>query len=37
MKSLIRKKVAKEEKKVTVKKQAQCCAKNSRTVAGCHD
>jgi hypothetical protein len=32
MKSVIRKKVKKSEPKV-----AQCCAKISRTVAGCHD
>lgn len=32
MKSLIKKKVQKEETK-----QAQCCAKISKTVAGCHD
>lgn len=32
MKSLIRKKEQKSEMK-----QAQCCAKISKTVAGCHD
>jgi hypothetical protein len=32
MKSLIKKKEGKEVAKV-----AQCCAKTSRTVAGCHD
>jgi hypothetical protein len=32
MKSLIRKKVAEKNSKV-----AQCCAKNSKIVAGCHD
>ena len=32
MKSLIRKKVAETKSKV-----AQCCAKNSKIVAGCHD
>lgn len=32
MKSLIKKKAQKEEIR-----QAQCCAKISKTVAGCHD
>jgi hypothetical protein len=32
MKSLIKKKVA-----VSTAKVAQCCAKTSKTVAGCHD
>ncbi len=32
MVSLIRKKESKESQKV-----AQCCAKTSKTVAGCHD
>lgn len=33
MKTLIRKKV----KAHTAKKQAQCCAKTSPIIAGCHD
>jgi hypothetical protein len=33
MKSIIRKKKVVENKK----KVAQCCAKNSKIVAGCHD
>jgi hypothetical protein len=33
MKTLIRKK----PEKATVKKTAQCCAKISKVVAGCHD
>ncbi len=32
MKSLIKKKKFKESKK-----EAQCCAKNAKVVAGCHD
>ncbi len=35
MKSLVKKKV--ENKKVTTKKTAQCCAKTSKTIVGCHD
>ena len=35
MKSLIKKKV--EVQKVNIKKVAQCCAKTSKTVVGCHD
>ncbi len=35
MKSLVKKKV--ETKKTTSKKTAQCCAKTSKTVVGCHD
>ena len=34
MKTLIKKKIVKTE---TNQKTAQCCAKNSKTVAGCHD
>ena len=33
MKSLVRKKI----EKATTKKVAQCCAKTSKTVVGCHD
>ena len=35
MKNLIKKKVKVE--KVNNKKEAQCCAKTSKTVVGCHD
>ena len=35
MKNLIKKKVKVE--KVSNKKEAQCCAKTSKTVVGCHD
>jgi hypothetical protein len=35
MKSLIKKII--EPKKVNNKKTAQCCAKTSKTVVGCHD
>ena len=35
MKSLVKKKV--EVQKVNTKKVAQCCAKTSKTVVGCHD
>lgn len=35
MKTLVRKKV--EAQKVNNKKVAQCCAKTSKTVVGCHD
>lgn len=35
MKSLIKKKIA--VKKESSKKEAQCCAKTSKTVVGCHD
>jgi hypothetical protein len=34
MKTLIKKKT---EKTAPKQKVAQCCAKNSKTVAGCHD
>jgi hypothetical protein len=35
MKNVTKKKV--EAKKATSKKTAQCCAKTSKTVVGCHD
>lgn len=35
MKSLVKKKV--EVQKAASKKVAQCCAKTSKTVVGCHD
>ena len=35
MKSLVKKKVKVE--KTNAKKEAQCCAKTSKTVVGCHD
>jgi hypothetical protein len=35
MKSLVKKKI--KEEKTNSKKTAQCCAKTSKTVAGCHD
>lgn len=35
MKSLVKKKV--ETKKAASRKTAQCCAKTSKTVVGCHD
>lgn len=35
MKSLVKKKI--EVKKTSSKKVAQCCAKTSKTVVGCHD
>ena len=35
MKSLIKKKI--EVKNVNTKKVAQCCAKTSSTIVGCHD
>jgi hypothetical protein len=35
MKTLVKKKI--ETKKVSSKKVAQCCAKTSKTVVGCHD
>jgi hypothetical protein len=35
MKSLVKKKI--EVKKADSKKVAQCCAKTSKTVVGCHD
>ena len=35
MKSLVKKKI--EVKKVSAKKVAQCCAKTSKTIVGCHD
>lgn len=39
MKSLVRKKVEvkPQTKKANTKKVAQCCAKTSKTVVGCHD
>ncbi len=39
MKSLVKKKieVKTEEKKANTKKVAQCCAKTSKTIVGCHD
>ncbi len=33
MKSLVKKKIA----KTTTKKVAQCCAKTSKNIEGCHD
>lgn len=33
MKSLVKKKI----KEVNTKKVAQCCAKTSKTIVGCHD
>ena len=33
MKSLVKKKI----EKVSTKKVAQCCAKTSKTIVGCHD
>ena len=35
MKSLVKKKIKVE--KANTKKEAQCCAKTSKTVVGCHD
>ncbi|MCX6266944.1 MAG: hypothetical protein NTW16_06235, partial [Bacteroidetes bacterium] len=35
MKNLVKKKI--EVKKVSTKKVAQCCAKTSKTIVGCHD
>ncbi len=35
MKNLVKKKMV--VKKAPVKKVAQCCAKTSKTVVGCHD
>lgn len=35
MKSLVKKKI--EVKKTAAKKVAQCCAKTSKTIVGCHD
>ena len=35
MKSLIKKKI--EVENVDTKKVAQCCAKTSKTIVGCHD
>jgi hypothetical protein len=35
MKSLVKKKI--EVKKAGTKKAAQCCAKTSSTIVGCHD
>ena len=35
MKTLVKKKI--ENQKVNTKKVAQCCAKTSKTVVGCHD
>jgi hypothetical protein len=35
MKSLVKKKI--EVQKANTKKTAQCCAKTSKTVVGCHD
>lgn len=33
MKSLVKKKI----EKISMKKVAQCCAKTSKTIVGCHD
>lgn len=35
MKSVVKKKV--DSKKANTKKSAQCCAKTSKVVVGCHD
>jgi hypothetical protein len=35
MKNLVKKKIT--VKKINTKKIAQCCAKTSKTIVGCHD
>ena len=37
MKSLTPKKSVKKENQENKQKVAQCCAKNSKSIAGCHD